>query len=47
MKRILFALAILVAGCAPTGTKQPDEREMDAFIDDLMGRMTLEEKIGQ
>ena len=37
MKRLLIASAILVIACTPK----------DSFIDDLMGRMTLEEKIGQ
>lgn len=47
MKRILFAIAILAAGCTSTGTRQAADKEMDSFISDLMGRMTLEEKIGQ
>ena len=47
MKRIIFACAILVAACAEIGTRQAADKEMDAFITDLMGKMTLEEKIGQ
>lgn len=40
-KSIIFMLAVLaVAGCS---TKS----EMDVFIDDLMGKMTLDQKIGQ
>ncbi len=43
--RKLFALilsVVVLAGCSkPTGS------EMDRFIDELMGRMTTEEKIGQ
>ncbi len=45
MKKLLtFAVicAALLSGCA----KSPDA-EMDKFIDNLMGRMTLEEKAGQ
>ncbi len=43
--RILFPCLLLAActGPAPTG-KDP---EMNAFINDLMGKMTLDEKIGQ
>lgn len=37
---ILLALALLCAVCTP-------KSEMDRFIDDLMGRMTLDQKIGQ
>lgn len=37
---ILLALALLCAACTP-------KSEMDRFIDDLMGRMTLDQKIGQ
>ena len=40
-KTLLFAaLAIIVAACTP-------KSDMDKYIDDLMGRMTLQEKIGQ
>ncbi len=47
MKRKLMiltaAVAVAVAACGgPSGDK-----EMDRFIDDLIGRMTLEEKLGQ
>ncbi len=45
MKRKLMILtaAVAVAACGgPSGDK-----EMDRFIDDLIGRMTLEEKLGQ
>lgn len=37
MKRILFVTAILLAGCT----------SRSSFIDDLMDKMTIEEKIGQ
>lgn len=37
---LLAGLALVVAACAP-------KSEMDKYIDDLMGRMTLQEKIGQ
>ena len=37
-----IVLSALLAGCNSKPTS-----EMDAFIDDLMGKMTLEEKIGQ
>lgn len=42
MKRILMIL-VFCAAAASCAQKS----EMDAFIDDLMGQMTLEEKIGQ
>ena len=37
---LLIALAGMLVSCAP-------KSEMDRFIDELMGRMTLEQKIGQ
>ena len=37
---LLAALALAAAACAP-------KSDMDKYIDDLMGRMTLQEKIGQ
>lgn len=43
MKSLYFAaLALLAVGC----TTQPKD-PMDAFVSDLMGKMTLQEKIGQ
>ena len=36
----LAAVTLLVAGCEK-------KSEMDKFIDDLMSKMTLEEKLGQ
>lgn len=45
MKKILIAFATCLAITA-YGQRQ-DTRESDRFIDDLMSRMTLEEKIGQ
>lgn len=40
----LLAGALALASCANQATS---DREMDRFIDDLMSRMTVEEKIGQ
>ena len=40
----LLAGALSLASCANQATS---DREMDRFIDDLMSRMTVEEKIGQ
>ena len=40
MKRILLLAGLLLAACAPTS-------DMDKYIDGLMGRMTLEQKLGQ
>ena len=37
---ILMMLAVLMTACTP-------KSEMDRFLDELMGRMTLEQKIGQ
>jgi len=48
MKKILIAamvLPMLLAGCRPATDSQ--EKQMNAFIDELMSRMTLEEKLGQ
>ena len=44
--RILLTLlaAIAFAGCS---TEKPKDVEMDRFCSDLLGKMTLEEKIGQ
>ncbi len=46
MKKTLFAccLALLALGC---GSKKSGDAEMDKFVSNLMGKMTLEEKIGQ
>jgi len=48
MSRFLFFVAaiLLFAGCG-NPTSQPDNSEMDTFISDLMGKMTVQEKIGQ
>ena len=45
MKKIvlMFAVVAIVFSCG----QQKNETEMDRFIRDLMGRMTIEEKIGQ
>ena len=40
MKRILLLAGLLLAACAP-------KSDMDKYIDSLMGRMTLEQKLGQ
>ena len=50
MKRILIlALAVLpmMAFAQKKAKKQPALKSMHAFVDDLMSRMTLQEKIGQ
>ena len=39
-KYLLMMLAVLMTACTP-------KSDMDRFIDELMGRMTLEQKIGQ
>jgi beta-glucosidase len=48
--KLFFRTAMVVMGflvaCTPK-TKAPADLEMKVFIDDLMGKMTLEEKIGQ
>ncbi len=48
MSRFLFFVAaiVLFAGCG-TPKNNPDNSEMDTFISDLMGKMTVQEKIGQ
>lgn len=42
MKKILFLALLALVSC-----KQSSQSEMDRFVDDLMGRMTLQEKLGQ
>jgi beta-glucosidase len=46
---ILILLTILISGCyKPTGNKNsPKNQEIEKKIDDLLKKMTLEEKIGQ
>ncbi len=44
MLMVIFALFMM--SCAPK-VQTSDDQEMKAFIDDLMGKMTLEEKLGQ
>ena len=47
MKKISFYLILLViAGCSSNQPKSSDS-EMDRFIAELMGKMTIQEKIGQ
>ena len=45
MKRTIWGLALLLGLASCSGNKS--DNEMDAFINDLMGKMTLEEKLGQ
>ena len=49
MKKVLTVMALIVpmlfAGCRSAADNE--KREMDKFIDELMSRMTLEEKLGQ
>ena len=40
MKRILLLAVLLLAACTP-------KSDMDKYIDGMMGRMTLEQKLGQ
>lgn len=42
-----FAASLLVSFAGVNVEAQKSPRDMDRFIDDLMGKMTLEEKIGQ
>ncbi|WP_303924564.1 beta-glucosidase BglX [Draconibacterium sediminis] len=48
MSRFLLFVAVLFlfAGCG-TPTSNSGDSEMDVFVSDLMGKMTIEEKIGQ
>lgn len=43
---LALILIVLMFGCG-SKQEQPGNKEMNAFIDDLTGQMTLEEKIGQ
>ena len=45
MKRTIWGLTLLLGLASCSGNKSGNE--MDAFINDLMGKMTLEEKLGQ
>ena len=45
MKKTIWGLALLLGLASCSGNKSGNE--MDRFIDDLMGKMTLEEKLGQ
>ena len=45
MKKTIWGLALLLGLTSCSNNKS--DNEMDAFIDDLMGKMTLEEKLGQ
>ncbi len=43
---ILLMILLFISACEPVRERQAGQ-EMGAFIDELMGRMTIEEKIGQ
>ena len=45
MKKTIWGLALLLGLASCSGNKS--DNEMDAFINDLMGKMSLEEKLGQ
>lgn len=49
MKKLLTALALacLFISCSQNNNSGKQDAEMDRFIDELMSKMTLEEKIGQ
>ena len=47
MKNFKSILAALVLLCGAMTAQAVDQAKMDRFIDDLMGKMTLQEKIGQ
>lgn len=48
LTQILIATVLLVITSKfPTSAQGRQDQDMDGFIDDLMGRMTIEEKIGQ
>ena len=47
-KNILAAFTLLAASLCPSLAKaQSDEAKMNSFIDNLMNKMTLREKLGQ
>lgn len=46
MKKVLFALTLVVASMMAYSQSKPDAK-MDAFINNLLSKMTVEEKIGQ
>lgn len=47
-KNILAAFTLLAASLCPTMAQaQSDEAKMNSFIDNLMNKMTLKEKLGQ
>ena len=49
MKKLLFALCCLCGftACSDKATQKSNDSNMDKFIDELINKMTLEEKIGQ
>ncbi len=44
---VAFFPALFLMSCSKDKLQQTEDRQMNAFIDDLMGKMTLEEKLGQ
>lgn len=47
MRHIAITAALSLAGFTAMGAPADNRTEMDAFITELMGRMTLDEKLGQ
>ena len=47
LTKILIASAIALTSFVATAANNSDKAKMDKFIDDLMGKMTLQEKLGQ
>ena len=47
MRKIILSFAACLALAAYGQKPVQDTRAMDTFIDQLMGKMTLDEKIGQ
>lgn len=45
--KLLLTAAMAVSAITASATPQSDKDKMDKFIDNLMGQMTLQEKIGQ
>lgn len=45
--RFLLTAVITASAVTAMATPQADKGKMDQFIDNLMGKMTLQEKIGQ
>jgi beta-glucosidase len=47
MKKISFYLILLVIAACSANQPKSGDSEMDRFISELMGKMTIQEKIGQ